>query len=153
MLFKPLAMLKPKVAQRAGFPVVLEAIRQAAEDENAGRASLDRAAGRLYAALDGLASMPAGAPATLYPATLYNDAGHLAGDDDYEIPGLEKVPGELALTDDLTPDSLHRIRREFALKNHPDRVPPRLRELATQRMVAANALIDQALARCQGTAR
>ncbi len=148
MLFKPLAMLKRKVAQRAGFPVVLEAIRQAAEDENAGRASLDRACGRLYAALDNLASMPAGAP-----ATLYNDAAHSPEDDDIEIPGLETVPAELALTNDLTPDSLHRIRREFALKNHPDRVPARLRDLATKRMVAANTLIDLALARCQGTAR
>jgi len=147
-LFKPLAMLKWKVAQRAGFPVVLEAIRQAAEDENAGRASLDRACGRLYAALGDLASTPAGAP-----AALYNDAAHSPEDDDFDIPGLETVPAELALTNDLTPDGLHRIRREFARKNHPDRVPPRLRELATQRMVAANALIDQALARCQGTAR
>jgi hypothetical protein len=141
-------MLKWKVAQRDGFPVILDAVRQAAEDENAGRAGMERAAGQLYAALGGLASMPAGAP-----VTLYNDAGQFTADDDFCIPGLETVPEELALTDDLTPDCLNRIRREFALKNHPDRVPPRLRDLATQRMVAANALIDQALARCHGRAR
>lgn len=57
----------------------------------------------------------------------------------------EAVHDELRLTSDLTADDLNRIRREFALQNHPDRVTPARRELATRRMTIANALIDEAL--------
>lgn len=39
---------------------------------------------------------------------------------------------------------LARIRRAFAFKNHPDRVPAHLRERALQRMKLANMLIDEA---------
>lgn len=55
------------------------------------------------------------------------------------------VAGELALKPDLSPEELARLRRSFALDNHPDRVAPDQRELATRRMSAANALIDGAL--------
>lgn len=61
------------------------------------------------------------------------------------MSGAESVAEELRLRPRLTAKELHRIRREFALGNHPDRVPAPLRELATQRMVVANTLIDQAL--------
>ena len=42
---------------------------------------------------------------------------------------------------------LHTLRREFALKNHPDRVPDAWREAATMRMKIANLLVDEALKR------
>jgi hypothetical protein len=57
----------------------------------------------------------------------------------------EMVAGELCLRPRLTAQELRRIRREFALGNHPDRVPAPLRERATRRMIIANTLIDQAL--------
>jgi hypothetical protein len=59
--------------------------------------------------------------------------------------GKRSVADELQLTADLTLEDLHRIRREFALANHPDRVAPPMRERATRRMTIANALIDEAL--------
>jgi hypothetical protein len=59
--------------------------------------------------------------------------------------GNRSVADELQLTADLTMDDLHRIRREFALANHPDRVAPPMRERATRRMTIANALIDEAI--------
>jgi hypothetical protein len=57
----------------------------------------------------------------------------------------ETIAGELHLTPELTARDLERIRREFALANHPDRVAPLNRDLATRRMTLANMLIDQAL--------
>jgi hypothetical protein len=58
---------------------------------------------------------------------------------------FDSISGELHLTPDMTIDDLHRIRREFALKHHPDRADPAQRARATQRMTIANALIDEAL--------
>jgi len=60
------------------------------------------------------------------------------------------VAEELALDPGLSVDDLQRIRRKFALDNHPDRVAPWLREEATRRMTMANMLIDQALKRRAG---
>ena len=57
----------------------------------------------------------------------------------------EAIAAELRLTPQLTTKELVRIRREFALANHPDRVAPGHRDLATRRMTLANALIDRAL--------
>jgi hypothetical protein len=54
---------------------------------------------------------------------------------------------ELGLGAELTARDLERIRRNFALANHPDRVSASERDLATLRMTLANALIDQALAK------
>lgn len=57
----------------------------------------------------------------------------------------ELVVAELGITEDLSADDLHRVRRRFARENHPDRVPPSRRDRATLRMSIANMLIDQAL--------
>ncbi len=45
----------------------------------------------------------------------------------------------------LKQSEIRSIRRAFAMRNHPDRVPAELRGRATQRMTIANALIDEAL--------
>ena len=55
------------------------------------------------------------------------------------------IARELRLTPELTGKAIEQIRRTFALANHPDRVAPAERSLATRRMTLANALIDQAL--------
>ena len=57
----------------------------------------------------------------------------------------ETVAEELRLHAGLTRGDLRRIRRDFALRNHPDRVPPWCRDEANQRMTIANTLIDRAL--------
>jgi hypothetical protein len=57
----------------------------------------------------------------------------------------EGIAAELRLRSGLSRAELHRIRRDFALANHPDRVPSSWRKEANQRMTIANALIDHAL--------
>ncbi|MFM9849267.1 MAG: hypothetical protein ACKVP3_19155 [Hyphomicrobiaceae bacterium] len=52
---------------------------------------------------------------------------------------------ELHLSPDLTVDELRKLRREFAVSNHPDRVDPAERQSATRRMSLVNVLIDKAL--------
>lgn len=55
------------------------------------------------------------------------------------------VAAELRLATARTGEDLRRIRRSFAMRNHPDRVPAWLREEATRRMTIANMLIDSAM--------
>jgi hypothetical protein len=50
---------------------------------------------------------------------------------------------ELGLAE-AAPADFGKLRRAFALKNHPDRVVPHLRQLALKRMQVANGLIDDA---------
>lgn len=54
------------------------------------------------------------------------------------------IAAELALTPRMGSDELDRIRREFALRNHPDRVSEARRDGAIVRMQIANMLIDEA---------
>ena len=51
------------------------------------------------------------------------------------------------------PADFGRLRRAFALKNHPDRVAPQMRELALKRMQVANGLIDEAKRRALAKAK
>ena len=67
-------------------------------------------------------------------------------------PDSDEIAAELGLNLSITGDDIARLRREFALRNHPDRVPQELRAVATQRMQIANALLD-ALARAIATAQ
>lgn len=53
------------------------------------------------------------------------------------------IAAELQMAHARWPRDFDRIRREFALRNHPDRVESRLRERAVIRMQIANMLIDQ----------
>lgn len=86
-------------------------------------------------------------------ARLYADGHHRSPDRDVEperapLPPKsehEQVLDELHLTPNLTPTDLKLLRRRFAKVNHPDRVPPGIREQATRRMTIANSLIDEAL--------
>lgn len=70
-------------------------------------------------------------------------------------PSVEprEIARELGLSRFASVRALQRLRREFALKNHPDRVPSTLRLRATKRMMIANALIDSAVKRFQQGAR
>lgn len=56
------------------------------------------------------------------------------------------IAGELAITKATTTAELYRLRRAFALHNHPDRLAPHYRETATTRMMIANRMIDDAIA-------
>jgi hypothetical protein len=58
-----------------------------------------------------------------------------------------KIVSELGLRPEALEADIIALRREFALRNHPDRVPVELRDMATQRMMIANDLIDQYVAK------
>lgn len=62
-----------------------------------------------------------------------------------ELPPIEPeaIAAELGLAD-AAPADFGRLRRVFALNNHPDRVAPHLRQRALARMQVANGLIDEA---------
>lgn len=79
--------------------------------------------------------------AGIYGETAGADAPHAA-----EPPAVhpERIAAELGLDRPAPHRNLDRLRRAFAFKNHPDRVPPELRERAMLRMQIANRLIDDA---------
>lgn len=56
-----------------------------------------------------------------------------------------KRPVPLRLAPGLSVRELERLRRQYALANHPDRVASELREEAARLMAEANAAIDKAL--------
>lgn len=59
----------------------------------------------------------------------------------------DAVNAELQLRSLPTIDDLNQMRRDFALANHPDRLPKCYREQATRRMMIANMLIDAEIER------
>jgi hypothetical protein len=65
----------------------------------------------------------------------------------------ERILSELGLHGGASEADILSLRREFALRNHPDRVPPDLRDLATKRMMIANDLFDRYVARLKKTSR
>jgi len=58
---------------------------------------------------------------------------------------VDAIADELAIGAHMSMADLNRLRREFALANHPDRTDSSERENATRRMMIANMLIDRAL--------
>jgi hypothetical protein len=59
----------------------------------------------------------------------------------------QSVATELKIAPHMTFADLGRLRREFALANHPDRAAAPERENATHRMMIANMLIDREMKR------
>ncbi len=64
-----------------------------------------------------------------------------------ERPQPAKRPQPIKLRPGLAVRDLKRLRRQYALDNHPDRVPVEMREEAARVMAEANAAIDKALKR------
>jgi hypothetical protein len=62
-----------------------------------------------------------------------------------ERPYRAKRPEPIKLVPGLGVRELERLRRQYALANHPDRVASELREEAARLMAEANAAIDKAL--------
>lgn len=65
-----------------------------------------------------------------------------SGDDGVSLDPY-KILSELGLHPEATEAEVAVLRREFALRNHPDRVPGELRDIATKRMMIANDLMDR----------
>jgi hypothetical protein len=71
----------------------------------------------------------------------------------HDVPlDLNRIMGEVGLHQQATEAEAAALRRKFALRNHPDRVPSELRDLATQRMMIVNDLIDRHVARLRKAA-
>jgi hypothetical protein len=87
-----------------------------------------------------------------HPGDLTEALSRIYADEESPAPSLpedcepDALARELGLAEDLTTREVERIRRSFALANHPDRVSADQRSLATRRMTVANMLIDKALA-------
>jgi hypothetical protein len=65
----------------------------------------------------------------------------------------EAIASELGLESATAAADFGKLRRSFALKNHPDRVAPHLRPRALARMQVANRLIDDAKRQALGKAK
>ncbi|GIL00267.1 MAG: hypothetical protein BroJett030_01660 [Alphaproteobacteria bacterium] len=71
-----------------------------------------------------------------------------AGADDFDPDtSVEGVRRELRISPIAPIEELRRIRKRFAARNHPDRLPHSRRPLAEQRMKIANAIIDAEIER------
>ena len=72
-----------------------------------------------------------------------------------QLPPIEPeaIARELGLEKLKAVRDFSRVRRDFAFRNHPDRVAPHLRERAIQRMQVANVLIDEAKRRALAQVR
>lgn len=72
-----------------------------------------------------------------------------------ELPAIEPdvIARELGLEKLKAARDFGRVRRDFAFRNHPDRVAPHLKERAIQRMQVANMLIDEAKRRVVAAVR
>ena len=81
--------------------------------------------------------------------TRYDDGGNEASG---TLLDPQRILSELGLHSGATEAEIAILRREFALRNHPDRVPAELREVATQRMMIANDLMDRHIAALRRTA-
>ena len=147
-------MFGVKPLRLASFRAILEDLGDAARDDpRAGQNSTADAASGHPARLEQfgslLSAMARGSWSFVSPGRLshlYAEAGGaMAAEAPAAISEAEIVAGELGLRPRLTARELRRIRRKFAAANHPDRAPTFLRERATQRMIIANTLIDQAL--------
>lgn len=77
-------------------------------------------------------------------------AGKKAGGETLPETAPDAIARELALHRIAEVKSLDRLRREFAFRNHPDRVRPEWRDRAMARMQIANRLIDEAKQRLAG---
>jgi hypothetical protein len=98
---------------------------------------------QIQQAIDDLLSSPAHVPVGKL-AQMYTD--DQPGDEPADNREIDQfIADELQLSPNLTVEDLRRLRREFAIDNHPDRVGPAERRHATRRMSLVNVLIDKAL--------
>lgn len=134
----------------ADFSTVLEAASQAAGLD---LSQPPRAARTLRTAamhLQQLAERARESRMSMLSASIESYLEHLGGTRRQRIaPSADPdtVAGELGITDQMTMADLNRLRRAFALSNHPDRAGREDRDNATRRMMVANMLIDREVER------
>ena len=107
----------------------------------------------LSEAAEGVLREPAASPASRYeapppeePARREPRAEAAAAAPASRIP---RTIAPLTLPPGLGAEEIRRLRRQYALDNHPDRVPAEDREEASRAMAQANAEFDRALKRAR----
>jgi hypothetical protein len=134
---------------RGDFGNVLEALKRAADgghpQQRAGHARYQRA---FVVATEGRPGAATATPIQRLIEIFYgNEPGRGAAERDVLISMHTWVADTLQLRHGMTAADLNALRRRFALAYHPDRAAASEREQAGRRMMIANMLIDQALAR------
>jgi hypothetical protein len=148
-------MSEQKPASEADFRTILEAALRARSEEEASVADTLIGGYRvadpdIHDAIEQLLSSPAYVPVGRL-AQMYAD--EQSGRRLEKARNLDQfLADELCLSSDLSTEDLKRLRREFAIYNHPDRVTSADRERATRRMTLVNVLIDKALKEKKGEA-
>lgn len=143
-------MPRPHDPHAAGFSHILDArVRAAADEPDAGAEAPLASLTRLEAVLDHTRG-PDTAQAYVSVDALaraYGDEHPMFTEPELRLyrSDIETVAGELGLVPHMTIEDLNRRRRDFAMTNHPDRVPLGQRGTATRRMTIANMLVDQAV--------
>jgi hypothetical protein len=141
-------MTNSRPGHDAEFARILEmALRARIEDEQLplerGRDWLRNADPNTRQAIEELLSSPAYMPVGKLAQLYSEEPASRAPERARELDRF--LAEELRLSPDLSVEELRRLRREFAIYNHPDRVTASERELATRRMALVNVLIDRAL--------
>lgn len=152
------AMMNLNARERDEFLKALDEARRAAMDDGEGEPSASRHSANPFGgiefrhAIDRMAGKVRSYISAGLLSRLYSDSlSHPSATEVVSEPAPplktehEQVVDELHLTPNLTTTDLKIIRRKFAKTNHPDRVPPAVRDEATRRMTIANSLIDEAL--------
>lgn len=133
----------------SSFETLIADLFESTEDTEGPRPSHPFSINSLEAAWEAAASAratPRGNNSGANPwRTPYGDGGDEAPGDSLLDP--HKILSELGLHSGASEAEIVILRREFALRNHPDRVPAELRDVATQRMMIANDLMDRHVAR------
>ncbi|MBL0374635.1 hypothetical protein JJB09_21720 [Rhizobium sp. KVB221] len=140
----------------------LDARQQEADDEDVVAPAVRGLNGGFVGRPSYLDDLAESDPATLFGGFGFDDDPALASEQHIIPPGLEKpiwldrltdaeIAEDLDLDEKLTARQLRERRRRFARDNHPDRVAPEYRAVATLRMTIANLLTDRALAKLEKT--
>jgi hypothetical protein len=144
-------MFRVKPLRLANFRAVLDDLAEAAgwawrtPDSQHFAAEASSASEQLLSVLNGAGDSSSDYAPAGRLNRLYAEGSAAAQADQSPPDDRDSIARELRLHSGLSIAQLHRLRRDFASRNHPDRLPEILRELATRRMTLANELIDQAL--------
>lgn len=141
-------------ARREDFSEALEAASKAAGidlDFDLGASSRASRSLRTAAShLQQLAERERESRASMLSASIESYLEQLGDNRTRKVPrstDLKAIADELGITPQMSLDDLNRLRRRFALANHPDRSSSEEREIATLRMMTANMIIDGELKR------
>jgi hypothetical protein len=145
----------PKDPHQGDFEQVLEVLGRDSDDEAAAQTARRTRAGfsgtsfadHLRKALED-AARPVGSFEYIAPEILnriYGGTSYLPPTQRPVQSEEARIAAELGIGPGLSIDDLHRLRRKFAVGNHPDNARPEERQRATRRMSIANMLIDRAL--------